>query len=70
MLSFPTKVEYMQMAFSVYEEFKLAATANVKLSNYKVAKTLGLIVHSKVGDELPDVANEWRPISVAVTSDK
>ena len=58
------------MAFAVYQELKLAETANVTLSNCKVAKKLGLIVHSKVDDELTDVASEWRSISGAVTRKK
>jgi ribosomal protein L23 len=70
MLSSPVKVENMQMTFAVYGEFKLAETANVKLSNYKVAKKLGLIVHSKVDDKLTDVASERRAISVAMTRKK
>ena len=67
MLSSPVKVENMQMAFAVYEECKLVKTADVKLSNYKVAKTLGLIVHSKVGVEVADVDSKTREISLAVT---
>ena len=70
MLSSPVKVENMQMAFAVYEECKLAKTADVKLSSYKVAKTLGLIVHSKVDVEVADVASKTRVISVAVTRKK
>ena len=58
------------MAFAVYEEFNLAETASVKLSNHKVVKKLGLIVHSKVDDKLTDVASERRAISVAMTRKK
>ena len=57
----------MLIAFIVDEEFKRAETVNVKLSNSIVAKKLGLIVHSKVDDELTDVASERRATSVAVT---
>tara|TARA_B100000795_G_scaffold58959_1_gene39250 strand:- start:24 stop:284 length:261 start_codon:yes stop_codon:yes gene_type:complete len=70
MLSSPVKVENMQMAFAVYEECKLVKTADVKLSNYKVAKTLGLIVHSKVDVEVADVVSKTRAISGAVTHKK
>ena len=58
------------MAFAVYQEFKLAETANVTLSNCKAAKKLGLIVHSKVDEKLADMASERRTISVSVTRKK
>ena len=58
------------MAFAVYEEFNLAETASVKLSNHKVVKKLGLIVHSKVDEKLADMASERRTISVSVTRKK
>jgi hypothetical protein len=35
-----------------------------------VSKTLGLIVHNKVDDELTDVASERRAISAVVTRKK
>tara|TARA_B100000787_G_scaffold163161_1_gene144552 strand:- start:631 stop:894 length:264 start_codon:yes stop_codon:yes gene_type:complete len=60
----------VQMAFAVYEEFKLVETANVKLSNYKVAKTLGLVVHNKVDDNVTNVASERRAISAVATPKK
>ena len=60
----------MQIAFTVYAEFKRAETVSVKLRNSKVAKKLGLIVHSKVDDELADVASERRATLVAVTCKK
>ena len=34
----------VQMAFAVYEEFKLVETANVKLSNFTAAKKFILVV--------------------------
>ena len=64
MPSLPVKVENMQMAFAVCEEFNLAETASVKLSNHKVVKKLGLIVHSKVDGKLADMTSERRTISV------
>ena len=48
----------MQMAFTICEEFELAKTANVKLSNYKV------------DDQLTDASCEWRAILVVVTRKK
>ena len=60
----------MQIAFTVYEEFKRVETVSVKLSNSKVAKKLGLIVHSKVDDELTDVASERRATLGVVTCKK
>ena len=66
----PVKVENMQMAFAVYKKFNLAETASVKLSNHKVVKKLGLIVHSKVDEKLADMASEQLTISVSVTRKK
>ena len=53
--------------------FKPYAFSNVKLSNYVIAKRVGLVVKRKeetLNEEAMTVANERRAISVAVTRKK
>ncbi|WP_443631185.1 hypothetical protein ABXT60_02425 [Candidatus Njordibacter sp. Uisw_056] len=54
------------MAFDVYEQILLAESDGEKVSNYKLAKVVGL----KVGSRTTDEAYEHRKISVAVTRKK
>ena len=69
-LSNPIKVETYKMAFDVYEHILLANTNDEKVSNYKLAKAVGLKVGSRTTDEAYDKAYEHRKISVAVTRKK
>ena len=58
------------MAFDVYEHILLANSNDEKVSNYKLAKAVGLKVGSRTTDEAYDKAYEQRKISVAVTRKK
>ena len=69
-LSNPIKVETYKMAFDVYEQILLAESDGEKVSNYKLAKVVGLKVGSRATDEAYDKAYEHRKISVAVTRKK
>ena len=69
-LSNPIKVETYKMAFDVYEQILLAESDGEKVSNYKLAKVVGLKVGSRTADEAYDKAYEHRKISVAVTRKK
>ena len=69
-LSNPIKVETYKMAFDVYEQILLAESDGEKVSNYKLAKVVGLKVGSRTTDEVYDKAYEHRKISVAVTRKK
>ncbi|MDB9807590.1 hypothetical protein OAC03_06980, partial [Amylibacter sp.] len=66
-LSKPINVETYKMAFDVYEHILLANSNDEKVSNYKLAKAVGLKVGSRTTDEAYDKAYEHRKISVAVT---
>ena len=72
-LSKPISVETYKMAFDIYEMLLNKERSNVKLSNYVIAKRVGLAVTRKEdtlkGQEMT-VANERRTISVAVTRKK
>lgn len=54
----------------VYEQILLAESDGEKVSNYKLAKIVGLKVGSRTTDEAYDKAYEHRKISVAVTCKK
>ena len=69
-LTNPIKVETYKMAFDVYEHILLANSNGDKVSNYKLAKAVGLKVGSRTTDEAYDKAYEHRKISVAVTRKK
>jgi hypothetical protein len=72
-LSKPINVETYKMAFDVYEILLNKAHSNVKLSNYAVAKRVGLAVTRKeetLKEQAMTVADERRTISVAVTRKK
>jgi len=69
-LTNPIKVETYKMAFDVYEHILLANSNDEKVSNYKLAKAVGLKVGSRTTDEAYDKAYEHRKISVAVTRKK
>ena len=61
------------MAFDVYEMLLNKEGSNVKLSNYVVAKRVGLVVKRQeetLNEEAMTVADERRTISVAVTRKK
>jgi len=72
-LSKPISVETYKMAFDIYEMLLNKERSNVKLSNYVIAKRVGLAVTRKEntlkGQEMT-VADERRTISVAVTRKK
>ena len=72
-LSKTINVETYKMAFDVYEILLNKAHSNVKLSNYAVAKRVGLAVTRKeetLKEQAMTVADERRTISVAVTRKK
>ena len=69
-LTNPIKVETYKMEFDVYEHILLANSNDEKVSNYKLAKSVGLTVGSRTTDEAYDKAYEHRKISVAVTRKK
>ena len=72
-LSKPINVETYKMAFDVYEMLLNKERSNVKLSNYVIAKRVGLVVKRKeetLNEEAMTVADERRTISVAVTRKK
>ena len=58
------------MAFDVYEHILLANSNDENVSNYKLAKAVGLKVGSRITDEAYDKAYEHRKMSVAVTRKK
>ena len=61
------------MAFDVYEMLLNKERSNVKLSNYVIAKRVGLVVKRKeetLKEQAMTVADERRTISVAVTRKK
>ena len=66
-LSNPVKVETYKMAFDVYKQKLLSESDGEKVSNYKLAKVVGLTVGSRKTDEAYDKAYEHRKISVAKT---
>ena len=72
-LSKPISVETYKMAFDVYEMLLNKERSNVKLSNYVIAKRVGLAVTRKeetLKEQEMTVADERRTISVAVTRKK
>ena len=69
-LTNPIKVETYKVAFDVYEHILLANSNDEKVSNYKLAKAVGIKVGSRIKDEAYDIANERKKISVAVTRKK
>jgi len=60
------KVENIKTAFKVYE----LVQSSEKLSNYKIAKRVGIEVGSRTKDEATDIAYERRKIGIAVTRKK
>ena len=58
----PIKVETYKMAFDVYEQILLSESDGEKVSNYKLAKAVGLKVGSRATDEAYDKAYEHRKI--------
>jgi hypothetical protein len=50
------------MAFDVYEQILLSESDGEKVSNYKLAKAVGLKVGSRATDEAYDKAYEHRKI--------
>ena len=72
-LSKTINVETYKMAFDVYEMLLNKERSNVKLSNYVIAKRVGLVVKRKeetLKEQAMTVADERRTISVAVTRKK
>ena len=72
-LSKPISVETYKMAFDIYEMLLNKERSNVKLSNYVIAKRVGLAVTRKeetLKEQEMTVADERRTISVAVTRKK
>ena len=57
-------------AFYVYEHIFPAISNDEKISNYKLAKAVGLKVGSRTTDEAYDKAYDHRKISVAVIRKK
>ena len=69
----PINVETYKMAFDVYEMLLNKELSNVKLSNYVLAKRVGLVVKRKedtLKEQAMTVADERRAILVAVTRKK
>ena len=58
------------MAFDVYELILLTESNDEKVSNYKLAKAVGLKAGSRTADQANDKAYEHRKISVAVPRKK
>ena len=61
------------MAFDVYEMLLNKELSNVKLSNYVLAKRVGLVVKSKedtLKEQAMTLADERRAILVAITRKK
>ena len=54
----------------LYEHILLANSNDEKVSNYKLAKAVGIKVGSRIKDEAYDIAYERKKISVAVTRKK
>ena len=69
-LTSPIKVDNLKTAFDVYEHILLANSNDEKVSNYKLAKAVGIKVGSRIKDEAYDIAYERKKISVAVTRKK
>ena len=59
-LTNPIKVETYKMAFDVYKHILLVNSNDKKVSNYKLAKAVGLKVGSRTTDEAYDKAYEHR----------
>jgi hypothetical protein len=69
-LTSPIKVDNLKTAFEVYELILLANSKDEKVSNYKLAKSVGLKVGSRITDEAYDKEYEHKKISVAVRRKK
>ena len=72
-LSKTINVETYKMAFDVYKMVLKKERSNVKLSNYVIAKRVGLVVKRKeetLKEQAMTVSDERRTISVAVTRKK
>ena len=72
-LSKTINVETYKMAFDVYKMVLKKERSNVKLSNYVIAKRVGLVVKRKeetLKEQAMTVSDERRTISVAVTRTK
>jgi len=68
-LSSPITVASYKMAFDIFEEDKLAKSIGKKLSNYELAKKVGLKIETKLKEEF-DRASKVRTIGIAVTRKK
>jgi hypothetical protein len=72
-LSNPISIDTYKMAFDVYEMLLNKEQSNVKISNYGIAKRVGLVVkrnEKTLKEQAMTVADERRTISVAVTRKK
>ena len=73
-LTSPIKVDNLKTAFEVYEHILLANSKNEKVSNYQIAKRVGLVVKmDKIDEDVRtnrDTAYEHKVIGVAVTRKK
>jgi len=72
-LTSPIKVDNLKTAFEVYEHILLANSKNEKVSNYQIAKRIGIVVTRKeetLKEQAMTVADERRTIGVSVTRKK
>ena len=73
-LSSPIKVDNLKIVFEVYEHILLANSKNEKVSNYQIAKRVGLVVKmDKIDEDVRtdrDTAYEHKVIGVAVSRKK
>ena len=73
-LSSPIKVDNLKIVFEVYEHISLANSKNEKVSNYQIAKRVGLVVKmDKIDEDVRtdrDTAYEHKVIGVAVSRKK
>ena len=72
-LTSPIKVDNLKTAFEVYEHILLANRNGENVSNYQIAKRIGIVVTRKeetLKEQAMTVADERRTIGVSVTRKK
>lgn len=72
-LTSPIKVDNLKTAFEVYEHILLANINGENVSNYQIAKRIGIVVTRKeetLKEQAMTVADERRTIGVSVTRKK
>jgi hypothetical protein len=69
-LSKPITIDSLQMAFALYDLIEQAERNGENVSNYNLAKQVGLAVEQRNSEEEWDVAYKRRVVSVAVSRKK